>query len=368
MIFPTLTIQKAIVVSLLIIAGMLLAPPSLWGQSANHEAIILEIKTAYQRINTENLEGIDGSYFRNPNDGHSQTDYQAFFEQGQLVLLSQNLHDYSYFESTLYYLKDGQLSFVSRDIEIDPSSDPERDAMEGEGVTVEAPEEVRKTEEVFYFHQGEVINKPHDGEGVNLFGEFNSHIKQFLRSQIEYHPHLTAAQKASYISDIRKAFQRIEDAELTEKQLSYRDKGQEEVDYINSKDAPDLIDYEHTGYYDEGELVKISSKWSYLMAIGTGGKKKEVVFRSGTTHYYFRYGELFFVYDVSSYQEDGITTEARYYFHGFAMIQALIKEGFAPLDQIKSEPHPILSEPGDMYRKTWQLNNMMENIWIRLKD
>ena len=360
--FSPLTLSKTAFIRFVSIAGMLFAPAFLWGQSSNHELLIAEIKAAYQRIDRENLEVVSGSYLRNPRDGHSQTDYQAYFEHGQLVILSQFLHDYGYFESTEYYVKDGELSLVSRHIEIHSGMDPEDQDKE------EVEETVQTTEEAFYFHQGQLINRPQGKKNGNHFSTFTAHIKRFLSSQLEYHPQFPAAQKTSAISDIRKEFLRIEAAELTEKQTKYQDDGQWGRDYIDSEASPDLIEYEHTGYYEEGELVKISSKWKYLVQFGTEEEKREVIFRSGTTDYYIRNGEMFFVYEVSTNEDDRLTTESRYYFHGFAMIQALIKEGFAPLGQKNNSPHPILTKPGEMYEKTWQLEEMMQHIRSRLRS
>ncbi len=126
--------------------------------------------------------------------------------------------------------------------------------------------------------------------------------------------------KESLILDIRKEYQRIEAANLRANQVHYQDPDPNK--YWNQAN--------YMAYYEGDDLVKL------CMEMGEEGYWSE-------TELYMKNNEVFFIFRVSS-DPEGFETRGRFYFHEGVIIEALIKEGMPPLDEMKNQPHPILQE------------------------
>ena len=117
--------------------------------------------------------------------------------------------------------------------------------------------------------------------------------------------------KDSLIKEIRKEFNRIENASLKEDKRYYAD-------------TENMIYARYSGYYDGNELVKLQ------MRSGEGPY--------GFTYtFYLKDSQLFFVYIISE-EQDVEETQKRIYLNKGKIFEALIKTGTPPIDAISNNP------------------------------
>lgn len=121
-----------------------------------------------------------------------------------------------------------------------------------------------------------------------------------------------AIPKDSIILEIRKEFNRIENASLREDRRYYSN--------------PENMEYAwFYGYYDGNELVKLKS---------SGGEGPYAIDYT----FYLKNNQLFFIY-IQHFQQDVEEQQERIYFNKGEIIEALIKNGPPPIDELKNMPH-----------------------------